>query len=217
MFICFTGIDGSGKSTLAQALVAELERKGVRSKYVYSRFRPLILKPIGRIGRLLFLRGKDIRNDYAEYSNAKKALFQTRFLPSVYERLLLFDYLLQAIFHVKLPLMLGKNIVCDRYVYDTIITDLAVDMSYSRGKVKRLLQHCFFLLPKPDLVFLIDVPEEVAFYRKNDVPSIDYLKERKKIYLDIAQECGMNILDGTQELMELESEVKEKVFQWARL
>ena len=212
MFICFTGIDGSGKSTLARKVVAELEQRGVKSKYVYCRFLPVLLRPIDSLGRAAFLRGKDAFRDYAEYSNSKRALFGKSPLRLIYECLLLTDYFFQIMYRLGLPLILGKNIVCDRYVYDTIITDLAVQMSYSPEKVRRVLRRYLFFVPKPDVVFLVDVPEEVAYQRKDDVPSIDYLKERRKIYLDVAQSYAMTVLDGSRDLAELVCEVEKGVF-----
>ena len=52
-------------------------------------------------------------------------------------------------------------------------------------------------------MFLIDIPEEVAFHRKSDIPSIDYLNVRRDYYLSIAKEYGMVILDGTKDKDEL--------------
>ncbi len=211
MFICFTGIDGSGKSTLARRLVAKLESNGKKSQYVYSRFRPQLIRPLAAAGRSLFLRNKNIYKDYSEYSGTRKSLFRNRFLSMVYERLLLFDYCMQTVMKVKRPLIRGVNVVCDRYVYDTVITDLAADMGYSQGKIARELKRCFWVLPKPDIVFLIDTPEDIAFSRKNDVPSVDYLRDRRMIYLQAGKEHNMIILDGAKDLDSLMMEIWAKV------
>ncbi len=211
MFACFTGIDGSGKSTLARNLVARLEASGVKSQYVYSRFRPQLIKPLAIAGHALFLRNKNIYKDYSGYSDTRRALFRNRFLSFVYERILLLDYCLQVIVKVKFPLVMGRNIVCDRYVYDTVITDLAPDMGYSLGKIDQELKRCFLILPKPDIVFLIDTPEEIAFRRKKDVPSIDYLKDRRKLYLEVGREHNMVILDGSKDLESLMQEIWSKI------
>ena len=213
MFICFSGIDGAGKSTLARDLVAEMERRGIRSLYVYNRLRLVISKPALWVARVLFLRGKDIFGDYEEYSRARKAVFRKRLLSVAYEQLLLTDYFFQVLFKVAVPLALGRNIVCDRYVYDTVVTDLAVDMNYTQERTKRVLKLYLRVLPKPDIVFLVDVPEEVAYGRKDDVPSIDYLKERRHIYLEVGQQHGMIVLDGSKDLASLESEILDEVFK----
>ena len=106
--------------------------------------------------------------------------------------------------------MRHKNIVCDRYIYDTVV-DLATDLNYSDSKRNSVLRNFLRLSPKPDMIFLIDLPEEIAYQRKTDVPSINYLRERREIYLNIGKECGMTLLDGSKELGELENLILNKV------
>ena len=64
-------------------------------------------------------------------------------------------------------------------------------------------------LPEPNLVFLADVPEEIAYQRKDDVPSIEYLKERRQRYLRIQKEYDMVRLDGCKSIAELEGTVMD--------
>ena len=152
--------------------------------------------------------------DYTQYSNVKnRAIKEHSFLFTFYRRILLFDYLLQILFRVRIPFMLGKTIVCDRYVYDTIITDLSVDMNYSKSEITDLIKRFFYIAPRPDLAFLIDLPEEIAFQRKDDTPSIEYLKERRHIYLDVGKEEGMLVLDGSIDLTEIKSLITDEVLE----
>ena len=155
--------------------------------------------------------------DYTRYSSAKNSVIKRHsFLFVFYRYVLQFDYFLQILFKVRLPFMLGKNIVCDRYVYDTAITDLSVDMNLSSSEIQDLIERFFYIAPKPDLAFLIDLPEEIAFQRKDDTPSIEYLKERRDIYLDIGKEYEMEVLDGSRSLDELESLMQKEVFRKVR-
>jgi dTMP kinase len=207
-------MDGTGKTTLSKELVELLNKKGLNYKYVYGRLNPLLLKPLILIGDLIFLRKRDIFKNYSEYTNVKrKAIKKHSFLSKIYQRILLFDYILQISFKVKLPLVFGKNIVCDRYIYDTVITDLFVDMSYSKDRVMRLLNILLRFFPVPNMSFLIDVPEEIAYNRKDDTPSIEYLKERREMYLEVGKEYRMMILDGSKKLGELQCEIERRVFQ----
>lgn len=214
-FICFTGIDGSGKTTLSKELVSLLRTNGIKSLYIHNRYVPLILRPFMIGARALFVRKKDAFKDYRGYSDTKKgALDRHPFLSSLFINMLLFDYFLQILFKIKFPLMRDKNIVCDRYIFDTITTDLAVDLKYSDEKVKAMLKKLFYLIPKPDMVFLVDISEEIAFRRKDDVPSIDYLRDRRKIYLRMGKEYGMTILDGSKDLEELRTMVQREVIKY---
>ena len=214
--ISFTGIDGSGKTTLAKELVKIMDERGIQYKYVYGRLEPFILKPFIFVGRKLFLSGKDMFTDYGEYSRTKNSAVERHsFLFTFYRHILLFDYFLQLLFKVRLPFMRGKNIVCDRYVYDTGITDL-LDMNYSVFEIRGLIKKCFYVAPKPDLAFLIDLPEEIAFQRKDDTPSIEYLRELRKVYLDIGGEYSMAILDGCKDLSVLKGQVQKEVFEYMK-
>ena len=212
--ICFTGIDGAGKTTLSKELVETLNEKGVKCKYVYARLNPFISKPFMLVGGPIFLRGKDAFENYSEYSDTKKkALIKHSLLSRVYQQILLFDYVIQIFFKVKLPFMFGENIVCDRYIYDTVITDLSVDMIYSKDRVISLLDNLLRFFPEPDVTFLIDVPEEIAYKRKDDTPSIRYLKERRTMYLDVGKEYGMVILDGSKDIYTLKNMIYKNIRQ----
>jgi dTMP kinase len=207
MFVCFTGIDGAGKSTLAKSFVGSLEQQGISSRYIYARFQPRVLKPFSAAGKLLFLRDKDMHEDYRGYRQATGLLFRNRLLAVGYEWMLLLDYFAQVTPKIRMLLTRGANIVCDRYVYDTVITDLAVVLSFSDEKIARTLARCLTVLPKPDLVFFVDLPAEIAWQRKDDIPSIAYLEDRRRIYRSVAKENSMIALDGTRRVEKLQSEV----------
>lgn len=208
--ICFTGIDGSGKTTQAQALTETMKERGIMSQYVWVKFTPRITEHMMRILKRLLFRKKDEFTDYSGYLDARRRLFKNRLLFTFYHCLMLVDYYLQILLRIRVPLMKGKVVVCDRYIYDTVV-DIAYDSDYSPEKIKKTLKLYLRLFPKPDVVFLIDLPEEIAYQRKNDIPSLYYLSERRKIYLDMGREHDMIILDGTEDESELKSVIESKV------
>ncbi|HII94943.1 MAG TPA: adenylyl-sulfate kinase [Candidatus Methanofastidiosum sp.] len=201
LLICFTGIDGSGKTTLAKRLTESLIEKDTHVVYVYGRLKLFLTKPLTFIGNKMFLKNYSITENYVEYSGKKKILFSKhKFILKTYLYVLLFDYLLQLMIKIRIPLLLGKVVICDRYIYDTIITDIAVDMNFSKEEIISLLDKCFLLIPNPDMTFLVDVCEKVAYSRKNDVPDERYLKDRRSIYLQVARhyKFNMTILNGNK-------------------
>jgi len=212
--ICFTGMDGAGKTTLARFLAAEMKRKGVKCNYVYGRYKPFLARPALEIGKFLFLHGRNIR-EYEDYSSAKRdAVRRFSLVSSVYQKYLLFDYSLQLLAKIVLPKRLGRTVVCDRYVYDTVMNDIPREEAEADFcHLRSLIENCFRIAPEPDLVFLIDLPEETAFQRKEDTPSLSYLKERRKVYLEIGKEYKMKRLDGSKDLAELKERVREEVFE----
>jgi len=128
----------------------------------------------------------------------------------LYEYFVLVSYTAQVIFKIAIPLKLGKNIICDRYVYDTLV-DLACDLEYSDEKIRYRLNQLLKLLPSPDILFFIDVPEEVSLKRKNDIPSLEFLRNKKEKYYKISiilKQSGniIQIMDGTRSVDNLRKE-----------
>lgn len=212
LFICFTGIDGSGKTTLAKSITQFLKDRDLPAEYIYARFQLIISKPLVILGNKLFLRKCEINKDYANYSLKKKNLSKNHeILSRIYLYSLLMDYLLQLIIKIRIPLMLGKVIVCDRYVYDTVLTDFHVDMNFSMKQSISLVNKCFEIVPIPTKNFLVDVIEETAFKRKNDIPSLEYLKDRRSAYLQIAEYYSMTVLNGNNNAEQVFKECYERL------
>jgi dTMP kinase len=61
--------------------------------------------------------------------------------------------------------------------------DLVIDFNLNEYQMLRLLNRFFWVVPRPNVAFLIDLDEEIAFHRKSDTPSVDYLRERREVYL----------------------------------
>ena len=196
--ICFIGIDGSGKTTQAKALVQALDARGVKSRYVWNRSEPFLVKPFVTIAKALISPGKNMIQNEREYSKTKMRLFQNPILSMAYQYLVLLDYIIMTIIRIKIPLMLGKSIISDRYIHDMIVI-LAADLSSSPKSTNKMLKGSISLLPKPDLIFLLDVAEEMGFRRKSDIKyAIDDLRKRRKIYLEIGKEYGITVLNSSK-------------------
>jgi thymidylate kinase len=125
-------------------------------------------------------------------------------LSQLYIGLMIFEYLLELIFKIVIPYKLGFSIIADRYVYNTIINDIAIDMELSPTDTINLLGKFWFLIPRPDITFLVKVPEHVAIKRKNDIPSLSYLKIRNNYYDELILSEQFVVLDGTLKISELE-------------
>jgi len=191
LLITFSGVDGSGKSTLAQALIEQLSSEGIKTHYLwwFSANDSLLGKLAGSVVQKL---ATPIESNAAGFPKVGR-------MRALYQLLVLIDFLL----HVWSASILGKNLVCDRYVYD-IVVFFASELHYSESKAKNLIRLLQSVTPKPLIAFLVDVPAEIAMQRKNDIPSSEEHERLRKLYFDLAKsDATVKFVDGSKRLEEV--------------
>lgn len=210
--ICLTGIDGAGKSTLARGVSERLSDRGYRACHTYGRYLPLLAYPVMELGRRTLLSGGQNEGDYTEHRAEKGDLFAGSTLRLGYEALVMLDYAPQLLRRVLLPLYRYEYVVCDRYFYDTLLTDLCGDVVRTPEEaISKYDRFYSRLVPEPDHEFYVEIDPEVSMERKDDVPAIEYLEERKAFYDEFAAAFGLTRLDGTDPPEELVAAVVETV------
>ncbi len=194
VLVCLVGIDGSGKSTLAKSLVSAAKDSNLRCRYVYAGFTSsfTIFRPVVALAKATLFRG----NNHMETSATKGTVLRHSRLSAIYQYLALTDYIVQTWFRVGLPLARGGHVVCDRYIYD-LVASIGVLLDYPLDRTLALLRRCLGFLPKPQLVFLLDLPEALAYERKDDIVSLTFLAARREIYLEMARLHQFTILDAS--------------------
>lgn len=191
-------MDGSGKTTLARAVGDELAARGRPVEYVYGRFQPVLTRPLLGLARRVLLRGSDRSRAYGAYADRRRRLFANPLLYAAYQTMLAVDYLAQVTWRIRRSLLLGHDLICDRYYIDTSVADIAFDTENPERTLRWLIPLYRSLLPPPDAIVMIDVPAAVANERKNDIPSQDYAEQLRELYLYAAGLTGTPIIDGTK-------------------
>ncbi len=69
------------------------------------------------------------------------------------------------------------------------------------------------LSPRPNVAFLLDVPEEVAQQRHELPMSIEALRQYRELHRKLAPEYGTKLLDGTRDVIGLSNELAEDVIR----
>jgi dTMP kinase len=195
--VAICGIDGSGKSTQVRLLEKYLKRKGFKVKYVWFHWTAFLSYPFLALCRLFgYTRWKTIERSRVRY--ADRRFYVNRALVRIWPWLFTLDALLYSMFKVKLWTSAGYTVLCDRFIPDILVDLMCETKDYELPKrlAGRLL---LSLIPKNSKLIVIDVAESIAYNRKYDIPSIDYLEERRKLYLTLAKTLGVHIIDGEKE------------------
>lgn len=214
--ICITGIDGAGKSTQAKRLVARLRREGYRARYVWGGRQAILTAPfVGGGKRLLHApkRPHDIapteNRAYREYvTHARRALKQPA-LRAAWRTLTIGEHMLQLLLHVELPLLRGEVVVCDRYLYDSLVNQVVL-LGRSPWQLARTLRRPLWkLAPEPALGFWLDLEPAIAATRKTDIYDLEQLSTRVPLYAALADTLGFTRLDATYNADELAATIWE--------
>jgi thymidylate kinase len=164
--VCFVGVDGSGKSTLSKSLFEELQRKGFSVTYIWwlecenSLLRRFLRSFGGK-------RPSNMESDEIPVVARGNAPSLSIPIRNLYPFLVLLDYLRFGLSRTRgrIPRLKNSILILDRYHYDTIWA-LAYEFGFSDKMRRRVMSLFNDLLPKPDLLFIIEVPPEVSYERK---------------------------------------------------
>ncbi len=159
MFIVIEGIDGSGKTSLSNNLVNKLNELGKSS----ARFSEPTSFESGKYIRK-FLKG-DILLSKKEQIDA-----------------FIFDREISVLKNIKPALQDNKIVVLDRYYYSTAAYQASED--FSPEEILNLNLEKKF--PKPDLLFYINIPPELAYKR------ISSRNDQKEIFESIDELTKIN-------------------------
>ena len=231
--VSFSGIDGSGKSTVARAVQRALEQCGIRTRYVWSRG-----GSSGLAGTLV-AGGKRLLGTFspppedlprgatpAFIETRRAELFRRPLVRALWPWLVLIDLAWTYTRKVRLPLLLGRVVLCDRYVADAV-AELGSRLRHQavpNTLPARLLR---MLSPKPDAAIYLAVAPETA--RRRQAPQTRQgtpeLAERQATLLDrMVGEGELTRFDGQLPLEEVTDRVVREVLRrvfagcrpWAR-
>ena len=184
LLISFSGLDGSGKSTQISNLVRALHASGYRTRQlafwdnvvVGSRYREGFVhkaykseRGIGAPGKPVERRDKNVRRWYLTL--ARHLLY---FADAVHLR-----------FVVGSARRTGANVVImDRYIYDEL-----ANLPLSSPLTRAYARFVNWMVPRPDVAYLLDADPEAARARKPEYP-VDFMRECRRAYKQLASIVG---------------------------
>jgi thymidylate kinase len=207
--VSFSGPDGSGKTQHAETLVSTLDICEVTAKYYWNRM------ATSRLIRFFNAIIKAFRHETKEEGTKTGAVGREKRLKNPLLRffwsyLVATDMVWSYFLRVRLPLFLGKVVVCDRYVFDA-----AAEMEGSLApsdRINRLaIRLMLALSPKPDTAYLLDVSEEACAQRKSENTEADYLRKQRKLYQELAGRYHLRIKNTDREFGDIADEITREV------
>lgn len=214
MFIIYlSGIDGCGKTTQAKRLAAWLTSRGLAAEYQWLRWQPSALKAIRAFRALFASRRRANRantvgaenESHDDWARRKHGLLRVPIFRNLWLSYATRDYL--RAWRRASRAWRSDYVVLDRYQFDFV-----VDQSLNLGM--RPLDFLGLIdssplreMRKPDLSIFIHLPPEVAWKRKQDGTSLNYLSRRAECYRAMPPSDSVLHVDGARDIEAIHEEI----------
>jgi thymidylate kinase len=206
LLISFSGIDGSGKSTQIENLRTRLCELGLSTRMlafwddvvVLSRYREGFVHKVYKSERGIGAPDKPVnrrdKNMRGWHLTAARHLL----------------YLLDAV-HLRFVVARARRIrpgviIMDRYIYDEL-ANLPLGNPLSRA----LARVADWLVPRPDVAFLLDADPDAARARKPEYP-VEFMRECRQWYFRLASLLGYMTIVPPLPIAEAKARVEESVW-----
>lgn len=186
LFIAFEGIDGCGKSTQMRKLVEYIFEKNKYNHVVATRepWKDTDIRKILQSDNDTYSQGRELAEMFI---NDRKEHMLRLIIPNICQ---------------------GIHVVSDRYSFST----LAYQQTQGMDVIELLNMHKGVLIP--DIIFVVDVPAEIAVDRMNNdkntraskhkfEKNTEFLEKLRQNYLKLAESLENHrvvVLDGTQSI-----------------
>ena len=193
MFICITGIDGAGKTTHVKLILKYLRNKGIRCEYKWLRFHHFVSLPLLAFCKIAGYTHVSTLGGIQKCSFHE--FYRSRLISTMYPWVLLIDTVLFTTAKVYIPMLTGTSIVCDRFVYDTLI-DVAVATNDHEIYKKPVGKLYLKLIPNNARFVMLSLDKSVILSRRNELKDDATFDERYRLYQNFADELGIKVFNN---------------------
>lgn len=197
MSIAFIAPDGAGKSTVIEQIKETCSGSfyGVEKCY----FRPRLFKNLGSYNR--FNPSEEIKENKNPHDIKLNGKFKSILRFMFYN----FDFLLGTILIIDKYKIKKKLVVFDRYYYDYY-----ADMRRYQYSISKKWVDCFrFMIPEPNIVFILDAPSSVIRKRKEEL-TVEEIEKQRTSFINASKKIkNVVIIDANKDIDVIVNEITE--------
>jgi len=195
--VVLCGADGCGKSTAAAALIESLNGTFSPAKGKHFHWKPPLFSQRRREAR-------------APTTSPHAQTARNPIASMVYFIFHWIEFFLGSLLRLRPITFRGGLALIDRFYYDFF-----VDQRRYRLRVPQwLVRLGYALMPKPDLVFLLDAPAEILQARKSEVP-LEETRRQRSAYLELVRGLKNGcVIDATQPTAHVARDIAHRVLQF---
>lgn len=212
--IAFSGLDGAGKSTQIDLLAKQYSSKGHNNLIFWGRggYTPgmKFFKNTFKISKQSSKKESKKRNNFREKSFSNPLIRKVWLIFSILDLILFYG------FYIRLKDFFGIKIICDRYVYDTLL-DFELNFPQENIKKWKLWRLLLFLSVKPKKHFVITIPVKESLCRsklKNEPfpDSKEVIESRLNKYLKyVSDNKNVIHIDGTAKIENINFDILKEL------
>jgi len=207
--ICIIGPDGVGKTTHVTKIIDEFRERGYLYEYRWLRFHHFLSIPALLFARIMgYTEAETLPNgkkvSYHHFENSRMLCF-------LYPLLLWLDTLIFVTVKFYIPkYILGRNIICDRFVFDTLV-DLGLSINHKGIASTKIGKFFLRLAPQNTVIILLIADKEELRGRREDVYYDRILEEKILAYKNLAAQLNIPIIDANHRFEVVHKEIIKKI------
>ncbi len=209
MVISLSGMDGAGKTVHAKALTEAFSLCELKAKYFWARGGSTgLLSLASRLKRRL---GGSRTSQEADATRRRRRSLSSRWLRWGWSWAVALDQVLTYLCCAHLRARTGKIVVCDRYIYDSVV-ELRASLPSEDVVTRAAVAFMLHAVPRPGLGYLLDVSPQQARSRKPEEPWHSDLEVEREMYLQIARRYGLRVVASDRDFAEVNDSILQEVF-----